>query len=63
MTDARLENWVRVGEVIYGTVYEDSKGRFQDGDDIVTSRLVSVDDNIVKTMNSTYKLGAPYKNG
>lgn len=63
MTDARIEDWVKVGDVIYGTVYEDSKGRFKDGDGIVTSRLVSVDDNIAKTLNSTYKLGAPYKNG
>ncbi len=63
MTDARIEDWIKVGDVIYGTVYEDSKGRFKDGDGIVTSRLVSVDDNIAKTLNSTYKLGAPYKNG
>lgn len=63
MTDARIEDWVKVGDVIYGTIYEDSKGRFKDGDGIVTSRLVSVDDNIAKTLNSTYKLGAPYKNG
>ncbi len=63
MTDARIENWVKVGNVIYGEIFEDSKGRFKDGDGIVTSKLVSVDGDVAKTLNSTYKLGVPYKNG
>lgn len=58
---ARIENWVRVGDVIYGEIFEDSKGRFKDGDGIVTSRLVSVKDDIAETVNTVYKLGVPYR--
>lgn len=61
MTDARIENWVRVGDVIYGEIYEDSKGRFVDGEGIVTSRIVSVDNDTVQTVNTLYKLGTPYR--
>lgn len=61
MTDARVENWVRVGDVIYGEIYEDSKGRFVDGEGIVTSRIVSVDNDTVQTVNTLYKLGTPYR--
>lgn len=58
---ARIENWVRVGDVIYGEIFEDSKGRFEDGEGIVTSRLVSVKDDIAETVNTVYKLGVPYR--
>lgn len=58
---ARIENWVSVGDVIYGEIFEDSKGRFKDGDGIVTSRLVSVDGDIAQTVNTVYKLGVPYR--
>ena len=61
MTDARLEDWVRVGAVIYGKIFEDSKGRFTDGQDIVTSRIVSIDNDTVQTVNTLYKLGTPYR--
>lgn len=61
MTDARLENWVRVGDVIYADIYEDSKGRFVDGEGIVTSRIVSIDNDTVQTKNTLYKLGTPYR--
>lgn len=61
MTDARIENWVRVGDVICGEIYEDSKGRFVDGHLIVTSRIVSVKDDIAETVNTVYKLGVPYR--
>lgn len=61
MIDARIENWVRVGDVIYGEIYEDSKGRFVDGEGIVTSRIVSVDNDTVQTVNTLYKLGTPYR--
>ena len=61
MTDARIENWVRVGDVIYGEIYEDSKGRFVDGEGIVTSRIVSADNDTVQTVNTLYKLGTPYR--
>lgn len=61
MTDARIENWVRVGDVIYGEIYEDSKGRFADGDGIVTSRIISTDNDTVQTVNTLYKLGTPYR--
>lgn len=59
MTDARIENWVRVGDVIYGEIYEDSKGRFVDGEGIVTSRIISTDNDTVQTVNTLYKLGTP----
>lgn len=61
MIDARIENWVRVGDVIYGEIYEDSKGRFVDGEGIVTSRIISADNDTVQTMNTLYKLGTPYR--
>lgn len=54
-----LENWVKVGQVIYGNIYGDSKGRFPDGLEIHTSRIDSIEDGIAYTRNSVYKLGEP----
>lgn len=62
---ARLENWVKddTHSVIWGFVYEDSKGRFRDGTWIHTSYIdadlfiSAKEDDVVKTLNSSYLLG------
>ena len=61
---ATLENWTQIGQVIYGQIYGDTRGRFVDGQQVRTSRLDEIvhDDDMVKyayTQNSVYKLGVP----
>lgn len=66
MITARLEYW-RVFAItqgfcrLSGRVYGDRHGRFGDGEYIHTSHIVRVDLNnsLVVTRNSTYKLGVP----
>lgn len=42
---------------LVGDVYGDSKGRFQDGERVTTSRLVRHDDgSIFKTLYSVYRV-------
>ena len=53
---AVLKNWSKVGQVIYGDIYGDTKGRFPDGTYIRTSRVMEVDEDFAYTMNSIYKL-------
>jgi hypothetical protein len=63
--DAILRNWTPVVSVYTNTVvrfegkiYEDKKGRFKDGDEILTSRAESIDyeTGILTTQNSKYQL-------
>lgn len=59
---ARLENWGydRHWRCFYGNVFNDTKGRFQDGDLIFTSSCDfqdASDGKVIKTLNSTYFLG------
>ncbi len=55
---AILERWVRVGDVIIGEIYSDSKGRFVDGQVVRTSLIMGLDKGIVTTLNSVYQQGA-----
>lgn len=58
-----LKNWtiVKINEedvIMYGSVYNDIKGRFPDGCFIHTSKVLKVDfvNGIVETKNSVYHL-------
>ena len=60
----RLEQWSGIGaegSVLYGQIYNDSKGRFHDGTHIRTSSLSENyelwEGLVVKTKNSSYLLG------
>jgi len=58
MQFARLENWyVGANDLLYGEVYDHPK--FNDGDPIVTSRVVRFDKETLQavTMNTNYVLG------
>lgn len=59
----RLENWYLHGYVLLvGDIYDDIRGRFEDGQSIHTSAIKDNGDNIkegdvVQTRNSRYLLG------
>ncbi len=57
----RLENWsYKEGDLlVWGNVYDDTKGRFEDGSYIHTSQIVHLDieGGHVRTLNSLYLLG------
>lgn len=67
---ARLENWVRdpIFRIIWGNVYDDSRGRFPDGTLIHTSDIDvkelsnASEGECVDTLNSRYLLGKPLIN-
>ncbi|AUR94176.1 hypothetical protein NVP1193O_045 [Vibrio phage 1.193.O._10N.286.52.C6] len=62
---ARLENWVLAGNQLFGEIYDDNTGRFEDGDCVRTSPLLpmsmqvsSPDEGVeVFTQNTIYLLG------
>lgn len=65
---ARLENWRLDGfgfDIIWGEIYDDSKGRFPDGTTIHTSSIPGYKEKAkkfkkgdrVQTLNSVYLLG------
>ena len=59
--DGELRDWTLVpayggGIVAKGRIYNDKKGRFEDGEYIHTSVVESVEGNIVRTKNSVYEL-------
>lgn len=60
---ARLENWriekTRYGQIYWGNVYGDAKGRFYDGQHIHTSLVVKREGQVIYTLNSVYQLGRP----
>ncbi|MEQ1965188.1 hypothetical protein ABLB69_18995 [Xenorhabdus khoisanae] len=49
--------------VAFGKVFNDSKKRFQDGDEIITSLVINTEtykaDGYIKTQNSIYKIREP----
>jgi hypothetical protein len=57
--DAELREWRRVGRAVIGYIYNDSKGRFPDGATVRTSKVKSIDGNILRTTNTTYLLVGP----
>ena len=66
-----LENWTydQLYNVVWGNVYNDIHNRFPDGGWIHTSDIpgqrnnqkVFKEGDIVKTLNSSYKLGKPHQ--
>jgi hypothetical protein len=65
----RIENWKRTyDERIIGTIYDDPRGDlggskdFRDGNYIITSTLVSIDEDkgVLETSNTIYTLGKKY---
>lgn len=58
----RLENWALIAK---GEIFDDEKGRFRDGEPIITSKIVLLDGRMteyftdIKTLNTEYKLGKP----
>lgn len=58
-----LKEWsiVMLGGKVYivGKVYNDIKGRFNDGDEIRTSQVLKADfvNGVIETRNSVYHLG------
>lgn len=72
---ARIEDWVErhvaVGIYIIGHIYDDAKGRWEDGTLFITSAVCdenrvrkllghSKEGDVVRTLNSTYLLGRKY---
>lgn len=55
-----LENWRPYYGRIIGNIYNDTKGRFADGAEVMTSIMKHKEGNIAFTMNSNYKLGKPF---
>ena len=39
-----------------GQIFDDSKGRFADGTTVTTSKVVSLEGDLLKTLNTVYKL-------
>lgn len=66
---ARLELWYKEPTVadmviIFGRIFDDSEGRFNDGDYIYTSDFKDrelKEGDVVQTRNSRYLLGKPMK--
>lgn len=62
MTTNLLKDWLIImcfGKVhIVGTIYNDIKGRFEDGTEIRTSQVLKADfvNGVVETRNSVYHL-------
>lgn len=66
---ARLENWCFVAGTLYGEIYDDEAGRFEDGDSVSTSSVLPMSMQThtpaegyeIATRNTIYLLGKPYK--
>ena len=43
-------------QVIRGAIHGDTRGRFRDGEYVITSRIVSHEGNVYKTLNSIYEV-------
>lgn len=54
--DAELHNFTDLGAVFVGEIRNDSKLRFSDGQVIRTSKTLSVENGILQTRNTRYKL-------
>ena len=57
--EAELREWRRVGRAVIGYIYNDSKGRFPDGASVMTSKVKSINEDILQTTNTTYLLVGP----
>jgi hypothetical protein len=56
--DGVLKDAYIIGGIAYGKIFDDRKGRFEDGTVVGTSRIVRGPDadGIIRTRNSTYRL-------
>jgi hypothetical protein len=56
----RLENWTIVGVyngiVLHGEIHDDEKGRFKDGDNILTSLVVELNEEENYAQTKKYKI-------
>ena len=52
-----LRDASKLGECLRGAIYGDTRGRFNDGEYVITSRIVeALPGNVYRTQNSTYKV-------
>jgi hypothetical protein len=56
MITAKLKDAFLCGNIIRGAIYGDTRNRFEDGEYVITSRIVSHEGNIYKTLYSTYEV-------
>ena len=56
--EVRLEQWVRLGDLLHGQVY--GHPRFTDGERVITSRIIHDMGAVVETKNTLYLLGLPW---
>lgn len=49
------------GKSLHGSIYNDTKNRFSDGEYIITSTVLKIEDGIATTLNTKYKLGEKIK--
>ena len=58
--DAELRDWVLADiagtVVVFGKIYNDSKGRFSDGEEIRTSKVKALENGRLTTQNTKYLL-------
>lgn len=52
----KLKDASKAGEGLRGAIYGDTRGRFNDGDYVITSRVVKVEGNVHHTLHSTYEV-------
>lgn len=55
--ELREARWSPYSDILHGKIYGDSKGRFADGTDIVTSLvLIHLGEDTFQTRNSIYRV-------
>lgn len=52
----KLKDARRCGDGLRGAIYGDTRGRFSDGDYVITSRVIKIEGNVYRTLNSTYEV-------
>lgn len=58
----RIERWQEINGRIWGDIYDDTEGRWEDGIFISTSVIedsILMQDEVITTKYSTYLLGVP----
>lgn len=56
----KLKDASLAGESLRGAIYGDTRNRFEDGEYVITSRIVSHEGNVYKTLYSTYEVEFAY---
>jgi hypothetical protein len=52
----KLKDASFAGHSLRGAIYGDTRNRFEDGEYVITSRVVSHEGNIYRTLYSTYEV-------